>query len=374
MSSLMPSPRVHQASVSRLVKTTIARNEHPPPLRNPGHAHDVVPDAVAAVCPGFLNGGGCSFRAIVVFAKRATDAWCTRGDGIRDDIRATDAWCTRGDGIRDDIRATDAWCTRGDGIRDDIRATDAWCTRGDGIRDDIVSVPGISQRRRMFVPRDLCPGFLNGGGCSFRAIVVFAKRATDAWCTRGDGIRDDIRATDAWCTRGDGIRDDIVSVPGISQRRRMFVPRDLCPGFLNGGGCSFRAIVAFAKRATDAWCTRGDGIRDDIRATDAWCTRGDGIRDDIVSVPGISQRRRMFVPRDLCPGFLNGGGCSFRAIVAFAKRATDAWCTRGDGIRDDIRATDAWCTRGDGIRDDIVSVPGISQRRRMFVPRDRGFR
>ncbi|KAM7298853.1 hypothetical protein ISCGN_019421 [Ixodes scapularis] len=154
----------------------------------------------------------------------------------------------------------------------------------------------------------------------------------------------------------------------------MFVPRDLCPGFLNGGGCSFRAIVVFAKRATDAWCTRGDGIRDDIRATDAWCTRGDGIRDDIVSVPGISQRRRMFVPRDLCPGFLNGGGCSFRVIVVFAKRATDAWCTRGDGIRDDIRATDAWCTRGDGIRDDIVSVPGISQRRRMFVPRDRGFR
>ncbi|KAM7306573.1 hypothetical protein ISCGN_010276 [Ixodes scapularis] len=271
------------------------------------------------VCPGFLNGGGCSFRAIVVFAKRATDAWCTRGDGIRDDIRATDAWCTRGDGIRDDIRATDAWCTRGDGIRDDIRATDAWCTRGDGIRGYIVSVPGISQRRRMFVPRDLCPGFLNGGGCSFRAIVVFAKRATDAWCTRGDGIRDDIRATDAWCTRGDGIR-----------------------GY--------------------------------IRATDAWCTRGDGIRDDIVSVPGISQRRRMFLPRDLCPGFLNGGGCSFRAIVVFAKRATDAWCTRGDGIRGYIRATDAWCTRGDGIRGYIVSVPGISQRRRMFLPRDRGFR
>ncbi|KAM7315303.1 hypothetical protein ISCGN_005085 [Ixodes scapularis] len=342
------------------------------------------------VCPGFLNGGGCSFRAIVVFAKRATDAWCTRGDGIRDDIRATDAWCTRGDGIRDDIRDTDAWCTRGDGIRDDIRATDAWCTRGDGIRDDIVSVPGISQRRRMFVPRDLCPGFLNGGGCSFRAIVVFAKRDTDAWCTRGDGIRDDIRATDAWCTRGDGIRDDIVSVPGISQRRRMFGRHRECardfstaadvrsarswfslsvlltpgaPAATASGttSCSFRAIVVFAKRDTDAWCTRGHGIRDDIvsvpgisqrrqmfvprdrfakRDTDAWCTRGDGIRDDIVSVPGISQRRRMFVPRD-----------------RFAKRDTDAWCTRGDGIRDDI-----------------VSVPGISQRRQMFVPRDRGFR
>ncbi|KAM7311141.1 hypothetical protein ISCGN_008048 [Ixodes scapularis] len=186
----------------------------------------------------------------------------------------------------------------------------------------------------------VCPGFLNGGGCSFRAVVVFAKRATDAWCTRGDGIRDDIRASDAWCTHGDGIRDDIVSVPGISQRRLMFVPR-VCPGFLNGGGCSFRAVAVFAKRATDAWCTHGDGIR-----------------DDIVSVPG----------------FLNGGGCSFRAVAVFAKRATDAWCTHGDGIRDDIRATDAWCTHGDGIRDDIVSVPGISQRRRMFVPRGCGFR
>ncbi|KAM7287655.1 hypothetical protein ISCGN_031346 [Ixodes scapularis] len=316
-------------------------------------------------CPGFLNGGGCSFRAFVVFAKRATDAWCTRGDGIRDDIGGG---CSLRAVVVFAKRATDAWCTRGDGIRDDIRATDAWCTRGDGIRDDIVSVPGISLRRRMFV----CPGFLNGGGCSLRAVVVFAKRATDAWCTRGDGIRDDIRATDAWCTRGDGIRDDIVSVPGISLRRRMFAPR-VCPGFLYGGGCSLRAVVVFAKRATDAWCTRGDGIRDDIRATDAWCTRGDGIRDDIVSVPGISLRRRMFALR-VCPGFLNGGGCSLCAVVVFAKRATDAWCTRGDGIRDDIRATDAWCTRGDGIRDDIVSVPGISQRRRMFALRGRGFR
>ncbi|KAM7290021.1 hypothetical protein ISCGN_030149 [Ixodes scapularis] len=324
-----------------------------------------------SLCPGFLNGGGCSLRAVVVFAKRATDVWCTRGDGIKDDIRATDVWCTRGDGIKDDIRATDVWCTRGDGIKDDIRATDVWCTRGDGIKDDIVSVPGISQRRRMFAPR-VCPGFLNGGGCSLRAVVVFAKRATDVWCTRGDGIKDDIRATDVWCTRGDGIKDDIVSVPGISQRRRMFAPR-VCPGFLNGGGCSLRAVVVFAKRATDVWCTRGDGIKDDIRATDVWCTRGDGIKDDIVSVPGISQRRRMFAPR-VCPGFLNGGGCSLRAVVVFAKRATDVWCTRGDGIKDDIRATDVWCTRGDGIKDDIVSVPGISQRRRMFAPRGRGFR
>ncbi|KAM7307411.1 hypothetical protein ISCGN_011047 [Ixodes scapularis] len=52
MSSLMPSPRVHQVTVARLAKTTTTQSEHPPPLRNPGHTHDVVPDAVAVGAPG----------------------------------------------------------------------------------------------------------------------------------------------------------------------------------------------------------------------------------------------------------------------------------------------------------------------------------
>ncbi|KAM7287694.1 hypothetical protein ISCGN_031385 [Ixodes scapularis] len=109
MSSLMPSPRVHQESVARLAKTTTARNEDPPPLKNPGHTHDVVPDAVAAGAPGVSSTlsenhdraerrsaaieksrahSRCrpkTTTSVVVFAKRATDSWCTRGDGIRDD-------------------------------------------------------------------------------------------------------------------------------------------------------------------------------------------------------------------------------------------------------------------------------------------------
>lgn len=62
------------------------------------------------LCPRFLNVGGCSFRASVVFAKRATDsvyvsAWCTRGDDNRVDI----VICARDFSTAADVRSARSW-------------------------------------------------------------------------------------------------------------------------------------------------------------------------------------------------------------------------------------------------------------------------
>ncbi|KAM7298852.1 hypothetical protein ISCGN_019420 [Ixodes scapularis] len=77
-------------------------------LLTPGAPAATASGRTSRVCPGFLYGGGCSFRAVVVFAERATDAWCTRGDGIRDDI-GRHRECARDFSTAADVRSARSW-------------------------------------------------------------------------------------------------------------------------------------------------------------------------------------------------------------------------------------------------------------------------